>query len=91
MGGDRLRSVELGRRLRGRATDSDEVIRRRLSEARADLSHWPEFDYVVINDDREAALAALRGILAGGGSAYSTGDPALRAQAARVAPGPPPG
>jgi guanylate kinase len=70
--------TELERRLRGRATDSDEVIRRRLSEAAADMTHWQEFDYVVVNDDREAALAALHAILAGRGTAYRSADPAVR-------------
>ncbi|MBC6945892.1 MAG: guanylate kinase [Gammaproteobacteria bacterium] len=75
---------ELERRLRGRATDSDEVIRRRLAEAQSDMTHWPEFDYVVINDDRDAALAALQAILAGRGAASRTTDPATRRRAAAV-------
>lgn len=70
--------AELERRLRGRATDDEAVIRRRLSEARDDMSHWQEFDYVVINDDVTAALAALRAILAGGGEANSARNPALQ-------------
>ena len=43
-------------RLRGRKTDSDEVIAGRLRESMADLSHWSEFDYVVVNDEFELAL-----------------------------------
>lgn len=70
--------AELEHRLRGRATDSDEVIARRLSEATADMTHWQEFDYVVVNDDRDSALAALRAILAGRGAAHRTDDPAVR-------------
>ena len=54
-------------RLRGRKTDSDDVIARRLRESMADLSHWSEFDYVVINDDFERATADLEAILSGRG------------------------
>ena len=50
---------ELERRLRSRATDSDEVIRRRLQDSRADIRHWREFDYVIVNDEFSTALAAL--------------------------------
>jgi guanylate kinase len=49
-------------RLRGRATDSDEVIARRLRDSIADMSHWKEFDYVVINEDFERAVADLEAI-----------------------------
>jgi guanylate kinase len=54
-------------RLRGRKTDSDEVIAGRLRESMADLSHWSEFDYVVVNDDFERATADLESILCGNG------------------------
>jgi guanylate kinase len=54
-------------RLRGRKTDSDEVIAGRLRESMADLSHWSEFDYVVVNDDFERATADLESILRGNG------------------------
>jgi guanylate kinase len=56
---------ELERRLRGRGTDAEEVIRRRLDDAATDMAHWSEFDYVVVNDDFERALAELRDIVAG--------------------------
>jgi guanylate kinase len=69
--------AELERRLRGRATDTDAVTRRRLSEALGDMGHWNEFDYVVINDEVQAALSALRAIIAGGGAGHRSGDPAL--------------
>lgn len=46
-------------RLRARQTDSDAVIRRRLADAASDMSHCPEFDYAVINDQFERALAEL--------------------------------
>lgn len=54
-------------RLRGRATDSDEVIARRLRDSIADMSHWSEFKYVVINDEFERALADLHLIIQGQG------------------------
>ena len=46
---------ELERRLRGRATDSEEVIRRRLASARAEIDKIAEYDYIVVNDDFERA------------------------------------
>ena len=55
---------ELERRLRGRGTDTEEVIARRLAQARDDLSHWAEYDYLVINDRFESALADLGAIVA---------------------------
>ena len=53
----------LAERLNGRGTDSDEVIARRLSEAIADIGHYSEFDYLVINDDFATALADLQAIV----------------------------
>ncbi|MFP5431316.1 MAG: guanylate kinase [Gammaproteobacteria bacterium] len=53
----------LERRLRGRDTDPDHVIAHRLSEAQGDISHYAEFDYLVINDDFNAALADLKAIV----------------------------
>jgi guanylate kinase len=64
---------ELERRLRGRQTDSEEVIRRRLSQALEDMAHWDEFDYVVINEDLDVAAEELAAIVAGGG-AYNRAD-----------------
>jgi guanylate kinase len=46
-------------RLRNRRTDSDEVIARRLRDAVGDMSHWSEFDYVVVNDDFDRAVGDL--------------------------------
>jgi guanylate kinase len=57
----------LEQRLRGRGTDSDEVIARRLRDSLADLSHWNEFDYIVVNDDFERATADLEAIVIGTG------------------------
>jgi guanylate kinase len=54
---------ELERRLRARASDSEDVIRRRLADARPDLEHAAEFDYLVVNDDFAVALGALCAIV----------------------------
>ena len=53
----------LAERLNGRGTDSNEVIAHRLSEAIADITHYSEFDYLVINDDFPTALADLQAIV----------------------------
>ena len=66
------RSLE--RRLRGRSTDSEATIRRRLRDARADMSHWAEFDYAVINEDFDRGAADLRRIFDGGGEQHRTDD-----------------
>jgi guanylate kinase len=55
----------LEERLRNRQTDSAEVIARRLHDAVGDMSHWSEFDYVVVNDDFEKAAADLVRIVEG--------------------------
>lgn len=57
----------LEQRLRGRGTDTDEVIARRLRDSIADLSHWDEFDYIVINDDFARATGDLDAIVDGRG------------------------
>lgn len=57
----------LEERLRSRGTDSAEVIARRLRDAVEDMSHWREFEYVIVNDDFERALADLRAVVAGAG------------------------
>ncbi|MEJ0037227.1 MAG: guanylate kinase [Gammaproteobacteria bacterium] len=57
----------LEERLRNRQTDSAEVIARRLRDAVGDMSHWSEFDYVVVNDDFERAVADLGRIVDGAG------------------------
>ncbi len=75
---------ELERRLRGRGSDSEEVIQRRLSEARDDMGHWAEFGYVVINDDFGEAADALEMILAGCGEAHRTDNPAQRSRAEAI-------
>ena len=58
---------ELETRLRNRKTDSDAVIERRLRDSIADMSHFAEFDRVVVNDDFETAVGSLLQILRGSG------------------------
>ena len=55
---------ELERRLRIRAQDDETVIRRRMAKAADELRHWPEYDYVIVNDDLDRAFADVRTILA---------------------------
>ncbi len=54
---------ELEKRLRGRNTDSEEVIARRMRDAISEMSHYGEFDYLVFNDDFNVALGELRAII----------------------------
>jgi guanylate kinase len=54
---------ELERRLRGRGTESDEVVRRRLETARREMMRADEYDHVVVNDRVEAAAARIVDIL----------------------------
>jgi guanylate kinase len=54
---------ELERRLRTRAQDNNEVVTRRMAKAAAEISHWQEYDYVLINDDLEATINRVRCIL----------------------------
>jgi guanylate kinase len=56
-------TVELERRLRLRAQDSDEVVARRMAQAAEEMSHWPEYDYIVVNHDIDVALAGVHDIL----------------------------
>ncbi len=53
----------LHERLKRRAQDPEEVIARRMAEAASEISHWPEYDYVIINDDLERAAEDIRAIL----------------------------
>jgi guanylate kinase len=73
----------LEQRLKGRSTDSDEVIRRRLRDAAEDLTHWAEFDYVVINDRFDKALEDLRAVVEDRGGHLA----AQRPEVARFAAG----
>ena len=55
--------AELERRLRGRGSDSEEVIERRLRNSREEIAHAHEFDYILVNDRFEDALEALQAIV----------------------------
>ncbi|NPD15831.1 guanylate kinase [Xinfangfangia sp. D13-10-4-6] len=55
--------AELDRRLRGRGQDSDEVIAGRMAKSRDEISHWAEYDYVLVNDDADACFDRLQAII----------------------------
>ena len=55
--------AELERRLKTRAQDSDEVVAQRMSKAADELSHYPEYDYIILNYDVESSVASVRAIL----------------------------
>ena len=56
-------AADLKKRLHTRAQDSDEVIRGRMSRATHELSHWAEYDYIVVNQNVDDAFAEVRSIL----------------------------
>ncbi|MCD7108961.1 guanylate kinase [Rhizobium sp. DKSPLA3] len=55
--------AELQSRLHRRAEDTDEVIATRLANSRAEIEHWLEYDYIVVNEDLDTAFAAVRSIV----------------------------
>ncbi|WP_310475676.1 guanylate kinase [Sandarakinorhabdus sp.] len=55
--------AELERRLRSRNTDHPDVIAGRMARARDEISHWGEYDYILVNDDAETCLNEIRAIL----------------------------
>jgi len=67
----------LEERLRHRNTDSDAVIERRLRDAALDMAHWREFDYVVVNDEFNRALADLTDIIQDRGAGLSAHRPEI--------------
>jgi guanylate kinase len=69
--------AELERRLRGRGTDSEDVIARRLRDSVGDMTHWSEFDHVVVNDDFDRALGELRSIVVEGSKRMKRDRPDL--------------
>jgi guanylate kinase len=75
---------ELERRLRDRRTDSEAVIARRLRDAVSDMGRWDEFDYVIINDDLDRAVADLEAVFAGQGDAQAVENEALRARVVEI-------
>ena len=56
--------AELERRLHTRAQDTEEVVRRRMAKAASEMSHWSDYDYIVVNEDVEASVANVQAILA---------------------------
>src|SRR3546814_9687792 len=56
-------TAELERRLHARAQDSDSVVRGRMAKAADEMSHWPEYDYIIINDNLENSVAQVEAIL----------------------------
>ncbi len=55
---------ELERRLKRRAQDSHDIIGTRMAKAADEMSHWPEYDYVIVNHDKDEAFAEVKAILA---------------------------
>jgi guanylate kinase len=55
---------ELERRLRSRGTDSEQVVADRMSRAASEISHWPEYEYVLVNRDMDKCLNQVRSIVA---------------------------
>jgi len=56
--------AELERRLNRRASDPAEVVAARMAKASEEISHWAEYDYIVLNDDLDTSLAGISAILA---------------------------
>jgi guanylate kinase len=79
--------AELERRLRGRNTDSEQVIRRRLNDALGDMTHWSEFDHVIVNEDFDRTLEQLAAVIGGREQATRTDLPTVRATAAAIVAG----
>ncbi len=57
-------AASLEQRLRARAQDPDDVLRKRMDAAAAEISHWPEYDYVIVNSDLPTSMEGLTAILA---------------------------
>ncbi len=79
--------ASLRERLTRRRTDSAAVIERRLRDSLADLSHWTEFDYVVVNDDLQTAVAELEGLAVGRLRRNRVGTAKTAATVARIVSG----
>jgi guanylate kinase len=56
-------TAELERRLRARAQDPEEIVQGRMAKAAGEMSHWAEYDYIVINEDMEQSIASVQAIL----------------------------
>jgi guanylate kinase len=57
-------AASLEERLRARAQDPEDVLRKRMDAAAAEISHWPEYDYVIVNSDLPTSMEGLTAILA---------------------------
>ena len=77
-------AAELERRLRGRGTDAEATIQRRLRDSLGDMTHWSEFDHLIVNDDFEAALGRLAAVVGGKDTSQRTDAPAVRAAAEAI-------
>lgn len=55
--------AELEQRLRSRGLDSDDVVAKRMAKARDEISHWPEYDYILVNDDKDQCFEKIAKIL----------------------------
>jgi guanylate kinase len=77
----------LEQRLRGRGTDSEAVIERRLQDSISDLQHWHEFDYIVVNDVLEVAADEFAAIVAGRGTVNERTRPEVQARVRRILAG----
>ncbi len=71
--------AELERRLRVRAQDAEDVVAERMARAGNEISHWAEYDYVVINDDLDTTVVKIRTILAAERMKRSRARPAFPA------------
>jgi len=56
-------TAELERRLRARAQDPEEIVASRMAKASDEMSHWAEYDYIIINDDVDASVSNVQAIL----------------------------
>ena len=74
--------IELEKRLRDRGQDSEEIIARRMRDAEAEISHYNEFDYVLLNDDFDQALIELTSLVVEGRGTQSISEGNLQALAA---------
>jgi guanylate kinase len=55
--------AELERRLRARGQDSDAVIKKRMAKSKGEISHWAEYEYLIVNDDLQQSFETLKSIL----------------------------
>jgi len=77
-------AAELERRLRARGTDAEATIQRRLRDSLGDMTHWNEFDHLIVNDDFEAAVGRLARVIGGREKRHRTDSPAVRAAAEAI-------